>query len=402
VNVILFDLHPDQDARIQKHIKYLINNNINVYRINFSTIDNNSVMMHYSLFGEKACKISYFKFPNLLINNLLFIILCTFGYFDDIVINIIDQIGVDKKEPTIIHVHDPTLIPLSVRMRKKLSHAPIVYDRHENFEFGTIVRKITIPKIEHIIESVFSNKINSVILVSNNRIDYIQKKFSKSIIQIIPNFPDAYEYDDKIIYNKITNFNQNTTINIIYIGSLDDSDRDINLMLDVIENINKHPNNINFVIGGRGENANTEGTIISMVNKFNNVNFIGGVPREMVVSITQEAHMGLFFIKVDSLYNKNKLLLSSNKIHENLYCGVIPVVKAKIDHIDLVKQCGLIFNDNSTAEEISKLIMDLVNDRDKLKKLMKFSYNLGRQFTWEKVSIRYSNVYDNLISNDNI
>jgi hypothetical protein len=72
MNIIILDIHPLEDGRIQRHIKYLLEKKIKVYRIHYNYTDKTIKTGPFSLFGEVGYIRNIFLFDKKKINTFFF------------------------------------------------------------------------------------------------------------------------------------------------------------------------------------------------------------------------------------------------------------------------------------------------------------------------------------------
>ena len=389
MNVIVIDCHPIEDGRIKRHIEYLMSKNINVIHVNFDfyssgLADKFSCFSHY---GEKGIRINYSW-------GLKKYIHCISGIeiLKD-TIKALKKMNYNENLSTIIHVHDPYLLPLASKLKKNFAHLPkIVYDRHEVYERSmTSFFRIPIPRIFEILEK---KKVSGVITVSDTYKPIVSTFFPKAHITSVPNYPVVGDYDHNVIEDKIKSFNKNTMLNFVYIGSLSTLDRDIDLILKIAESVLNHHNNTKFILGGRGGNDEIENRIIDFQKKHNNkFVYLGEVSREKVIEINMNAQLGFLLIDPDTTY---WVKTSPNKIFEYLICGIVPIIRADIEQNTIINDCSLIFDRHDPESKIIKSILDLIDDPKKMKKMMEKAMFGSNHFTFDYIAHRYIEIYGKL------
>jgi glycosyltransferase involved in cell wall biosynthesis len=298
--------------------------------------------------------------------------------------------------PTIIHVHDPTLLVVAKKLCEYLpNETKIVYDRHELFE--KMHAKLGLGFYQ-LFEKTSKNSVSGLILVAEGHASSAKKLFPNAIIVTIPNYPSEDDYNNLQIQKKIEATNLQKEIRFVYIGSLRaDLDRDINLLLSIAETLLIRYKNISFYIAGHCNNAILQGRLLNLVNLYpERFYYLGFIEREKAIKITQEAHFGFFLIRPDSHY---WVKCSPNKVFEYLKCGVVPIIRADVENADQLIEASLIFSRNSSYDEIIEEIIKVIERPAKLTELIQNSRNISTKFTWETVAIRYMDLYNKLIQN---
>lgn len=393
MEVIILDAHPEEDARIKRHTKYLIEHGLSVYRIHYNYLDESAKPGIFSQFGEKGFRINVLISRGKL-RTLYFLSYCLRKKILMDCFKALEILTFDTLQPSIIHVHDPQLLPLAVMLIKKgLSNSKIIYDRHEIYEHLTKHRGVSIPVFY---ENLTKDSISGVVVVSEHHISLTRKVFSKQNIVSVPNYPLSMVYDDSIINKKIQTFNSDSRINAIYIGGLNNLlDRDVDLLIKIADNLLQSYDNMNFIVGGTYLDAQSKVKIDSLLKKHNGrFQFLGYVPREKTIEITQKAHIGFFLLRSDTEY---WVKASPNKVFEYLMCGTVPIIRADVDHADTLSKCSLIFGRYDDNDVIVKAALDLVGNPRRLKELMMAAKDLSVDYTWESVASRYSELYKFLL-----
>lgn len=394
LNVIVIDKHPIEDGRIQKHLKYLLKCDYSVYHINFNRYYNTNSGF-FSKFGEIGYTINIQPFKSKLLNKIYYNVYCSsvLIFFDTL--NIFRLMKINDSIPTVIHVHDPSLLFLSSLMKYKIKNCKIVYDRHEIYEEPNKIFVLPLPKIERIFELISGYAINGVIVVADAYLNIAKKLFPQSIIKSIPNYPEFAEYDDKKIMTKIETFNENSNILLGYIGSLDNNlDRDVELLLTLADAILSNYEKSEFFLGGTIVDNLIRKKIESLIKKYpGRFHSLGFIPRTEVIQITQMLHIGFYLIKPNTSY---WVLSSPNKIYEYLYCGTIPIVRANFEKNTQISACSLIFDRNESNENIFKTIFELIDNIPQQKIKMMTARKISQNFMWEESAKQYSELYNEI------
>jgi glycosyltransferase involved in cell wall biosynthesis len=394
VDVIVIDKHPEKDGRITRHVKYLINEGLTVYRVHYNLIDPLIEGGKFSEFGEKGSRINIFRFKGKF-RTLYFLIYCFRHKIAEDCYSALNNLNFDSSHFIVIHIHDPHLLPLArMLIRDNRIKAKIVYDRHELYEkfdpfFGI--------HIHHIIEKLFKGSISGVVTVSERHNSMTQKVFPNASIIAVPNYPLTSAYNSNLIFEKIQSFNPHSRINMVYIGSLNNLvDRDIDLLLKIGDRILTSLSNVTFFIGGMYNlDSRCRKKIEDLSKKFRErFLFLGPVPSQKTIELTQVAHIGFFLLRPETPY---WVMFSPNKVYEYLICGTIPIIRADIDHAEVISNCGLLFNRYDSDDFIINSIMNLVKNPEGMRESMKQARELSVHYTWESVACRYIDLYNALL-----
>lgn len=396
VNVIVLHKHLEQDARILKHLEYLVNEKYNVYHLRICRDNSINSIKHLSIFGELSITIGTKLCDNSIVNSLFFNIYLHTRYFIKRVILGLEEFAIDYQKPTIIHVHDPVLLPLAVRLNNIITNGMIVYDRHEVYESGLNVFFIQFPSIGRVCEIICHKKISGLVCVAESQLAKAKILFACSNCCVVNNFPDTKQYDLQKIHKKIDSVSSSDIIYLSYVGSLDyHGDRNIDLLLDVVDNIMQDNSKVFFILGGRTGDIALLSKIDTLTKRYpRRFNYLGYVSNYKVIEISQQSHIGFFLLK----NIKKDYKVSPNKVFEYQFCGCVPVIKANMDCAEKLLHSSIIYSEDVSKEEIIHDIRCLIKTPDLLQEKMTLSHNIGKQFTWQSVAQNYKTLYNELIS----
>ncbi len=395
MQVIVLDQHPIEDGRVNRHINYLIDKSIKTYRIHINRSDPSLSEGYFSKYGESGYRLNLRD--KSIISNKFY--LCTGSSYERIKIALY-ALNINTNTNTIIHVHDPILLNLAVKLKlAEFDFARIVYDRHEVYEskkeLGFL--KIQRPRAARIYEVIAKRHIDGIILVSQEHCKPIHLLFPETRISTVQNYPSLQEYDKETIENKLGDKSNKNTINLIYVGSLrNNHDRDVDLLLKIFrEAMNQFPNT-QCRIGGRCSDNNLNRRFLQLKDQYGDrFEYFGEMPREHVVRLTESAHIGFFLIRPETSY---WVPSSPNKTYEYLMCGVVPIIRANVDHVNDFSSCSLIFDRHTPEGSIIKGVIDLLSDIDRLSTMMEAAYALSKKFIFEKVAEEYLLMYESLLN----
>lgn len=393
MDIVILDAHPEEDARIKRHVKYLIDQGIGVYRIHYNCTDESAKSGAFSQFGEKGFRINTL-FSQGKIRTLYNLIFCLRRKILTECMKALETLNFDPMQPSVIHVHDPQLLPLAgMLIRNSLSNSKVIYDRHEVYE--QLVKHFGV-SIHTLYEKLVKNSISGVVTVSEHHVSMTRKLFPESYIVTVPNYPMSSIYDENIIDNKIWSFNTGSEVNAVYIGGLNNLlDRDVDLLVKIADEMLQSYNNVNFIVGGTYLDARSKVKIDTLSKKYaDKFHFLGYVPREKTIKFTQKAHIGFFLLRPDTEY---WVKASPNKVFEYLMCGTVPIIRADVDHADALRRCSLIFGRSDDDDVVVKAVLDLVGDPERLREHMSSAKRLSANYTWESVACQYIELYSTLL-----
>ena len=364
MKIQVFSIHPLFDNRINRHLTTLLKNNHQVEYINVSKSNKREfelgtkVILHH--INEPFVK-----------SNFKGVIKAWFILHKYLM----------KGNADIVHIHDALLIPLLYYAKKM--NINTVYDKHESYEtMGGINARIGT-----IFEKIFIKYIDSVVYVNEQQRKYIDNMGYK-LTRMIPNYQSTETYN---IEKKQTD--DDKRIQIIYIGSLKETDRNILLMLDIMDEVMDNCPNIKFIVGGSTDNKQISNKILYLSHKFNGFEYKGVMKYSDVIDTTVNSDIGLLFAK-DCPNNQAS---SPNKIYEYMVSGVALVGMGNFMHANEINEyAGKIFSFNTERNEISSYIISLIKDIEQLNRFKENANIMGKKYTWESVEGRYQEIYETI------
>lgn len=391
MQVILMDQHDLMDSRVNRHASFLSDTGFDVIRFNFDLKESDKISdMRLNNYTCHVIGMAYTQ--NLLLNKIIYTL-------DKITVNILRSekaiIGSSRfrfDEPTIIHVHDPLLLPLAKRLKKSIKRSKLVYDRHEAYEVDCC-NYMGIP-LGRVAESLTAVDIDGVVVVTDEYISTASKFFPGAAVEVVPNYPVSGDYNDERIMDKISGTDDDTTLVFSYIGSLWGLDRDVDLMLKIADRLLSAGRNVKFFIGG-GTEEKLPSEIYEMSKRFpDRFFFLGYVERERAKEITEGSHFGLLLIKPETNY---WVPCSPNKVFEYLRCGVIPIIRADCVNKETIAPASLFFERYDDEEYIIETIDSLLSDTGRIVEMMKKAYKISEDYLFEKVSDNYLKLYNKIL-----
>lgn len=361
MKVAVVSIHPLNDNRIARHIKTLLSNEIEVEYVNVSK-------------GTKF-PLDYVKVHSLEM---------TFNTHDPISIlktwKYIKS-ALKKLSFDIIHVHDLYLLPAVTGIGK-----PVVFDRHERFEIIDSV----LAKMFSLYERNKIKKLDACVYTVDGEEKYLTQIGYKNMA-LIPN------YQSQKAFEKLEENGNRNIRTLLYIGSLSNYDRNIELTMEVFKNVLEREQNTKCILGGEICDEVIEMKVKELQERFpDRFSFLGFCKHEDVIALTLKADFGFLFFRDFP----NTRYSSPNKLYEymlgkTIFIGVGQFILEK----EIVEeQAGYIYRYEVDAEVIASGIADLIHDPEKLERMKENAYTIGKRYTWESVEGRYAELYKKVLA----
>ncbi|MFP4197802.1 MAG: hypothetical protein ACLFS6_09205, partial [Methanomassiliicoccales archaeon] len=182
--VVILDNHSEDDGRLQRHIRPLMDSGVQVYRLNFNYSHPEWKDGRFSSCGESGYRFNYLRFNHHLINIFFFLLWLVFPGTRREAISTLRELGFTGGQ-VILHVHDAFMLPLATGLGKRLS-SDIVYDRHEAAEAGMELLGRRVPRVERLLEFLASRRVAGVVLVSDAYKEVVTNTFPEAEIVTVP------------------------------------------------------------------------------------------------------------------------------------------------------------------------------------------------------------------------
>ena len=279
----------------------------------------------------------------------------------------------------VVHCHDLDTLVAGVRLKKKLG-IKLVYDAHEIF--GYMIDRYLPEFISNYslrLEKKLLKKVDIVITACKPFKDYFAS-ISDTPIEIVMNCKNLLNKKYKPTNNKI--------FTVCYFGVFNST----RMFPDVIKILGEIKN-IRFLVAGQNESLFE--VVKGRCNKFRNIEFLGTLSLEKVISYTFKSDAVLCMIRP---IDKNAKIALANKQFEAMVCGR-PLIASEDTYIgEMTKKlnCGII-------DEFSK--DGVIRAVKKLRDNPKLCEELGRnglkvaidKYNWAKQEKILVKIYDRLM-----
>lgn len=285
---------------------------------------------------------------------------------------------------TIIHLHDPELLPLGVLL--KLFGYKVIYDVHEDLpkdilskEWLPIIFRSVLSKVVKVTEFLCTACFDGIITVT----EPINKRFRHPNKVIVKNYPRLDNYKDFASVSREEY--------VVYIG-------DITLIRGVIEMVEainiSASNNIKLKLGGRFAPPELRDQILNETNS-SKIEFCGWLSQEEIAKILSKAMCGLVVLHPVSGY----LNAYPVKMFEYMASGT-PVIASDFPlWRTIIKdaECGLLVNPMKPLE-IAEAIQWLLDHPEEAKKMGESGRKaVMEKYNWAKEEKKLLDLYQHLI-----
>jgi glycosyltransferase involved in cell wall biosynthesis len=246
-----------------------------------------------------------------------------------------------QKRFDVIHCHDFDTLPIGTRLKRKLG-LPLIYDAHEIY--GYIMARFFTDRIANLflwLERRLIKRVDIMITDGEGRKRYFAGITDKPILVIMNCKPlQSLEYQPP----------DSEGFTLLYIGTLLKS----RTLLELVETVRELPG-VRCLIGGMGDPRYVQ-AVKEECSKTSTVTFLGKVPFDEVIPITNKSHVVFCMINPNDANNR---LGMANKIGEAMVCGR-PIICTKGTYsaeITEQEEAGLAveYSEQSLREAIIKL-----------------------------------------------
>lgn len=288
---------------------------------------------------------------------------------------------INKFKPSVIHCHDTLALPIAILFKVFHSKLKLIYDAHE---LGSNRNGIDnfFSKIVYFFEKITWRFIDHFISVSPSIIKWYEEEYGRKKNTLILNSP---EIETKKTENS-NGFRKKFLINddeklFIYVGEINNG-RGITNLLEIFKDLKSR-----ILFLGYGPLVNK---VKDFENNYSNIHYHEAVEPDSLISLIQEADVGLCLVERASL---SDYFCLPNKLFEYAFAGLpviasdFPDIKFLVEKYDLGFCCdsGSIKDVKKNIERFESIIKISKNDVSKLHDL-----------SWQKQELNLINVYRRL------
>ena len=288
---------------------------------------------------------------------------------------------INKFKPSVIHCHDTLALPIAILFKVFHSKLKVIYDAHE---LGSNRNGIDnfFSKIVYFFEKITWRFIDHFISVSPSIIKWYEEEYGRKKNTLILNSP---EIETKKTENS-NGFRKKFLINddeklFIYVGEINKG-RGITNLLEIFKDLKSR-----ILFLGYGPLVNK---VKDFENNYSNIHYHEAVEPDSLISLIQEADVGLCLVERASL---SDYFCLPNKLFEYAFAGLpviasdFPDIKFLVEKYDLGFCCdsGSIKDVKKNIERYESIIKISKNDVSKLHDL-----------SWQKQELNLINVYRRL------
>jgi len=289
-----------------------------------------------------------------------------------------DALRLYKEEAfDVVHSHDLSSLPIGVKLKKKLD-IPLIYDAHEIW--GYMVEK-DLPWWKYYLwkEKKLIRHVDEIIVAEDKYADYFKSITNKKLTPIL---------NCKHLISKKYISPDNESFTLLYIGTLSPA----RFLVELVEAV-KDLDDVRCTIGGAGKPEYVE-KLKQKCNETGNVKFIGKVPFDEVIPMTQSSDAVVCMIDPSVFNNK---IATANKQFEAMVCGrpIICTKGTRSGEITEENNCGLVVD--YAKEDLKKAIIAL---RDKTKLCEELGRNALKtainKYNWKIEEKKLLKVYESI------
>lgn len=279
----------------------------------------------------------------------------------------------------VVHCHDLDTLQAGVWIKKKLD-VKLVYDAHELW--GYLIEK-NVPRF--VVRKAFSmekklvKKTDHIITVSKPFLKYFNSISSKPVT-LVMNCKD-------LIYDEYQPPKADV-FTLIYIGGMK-KQRFFPEIIDIVSKLE----NIRLILAGKTEDLYYEMKDYS--RKFPNIEFLGTIPTENILSLTRSAHATFIIVDPTSKHYQKTLF---NKQFEGMVCGRPIIVTKGTLAAEMTEElkCGITVDYNEKS--VKKAIIELRDNQQLCQELGKNGFKAARNiYNWKQEREKLLKVYKEII-----
>lgn len=293
-----------------------------------------------------------------------------------------------KSNAKYYHFHDPELLYIATKIKRRKKDAIVIYDMHELFPVY-MKTKEWIPKYLRTLLSSIAEKIEKHLMKKCDGVIFAEESYKKYYQSLNLKSVDILNYPilDKNVINQSNQVKKKNKIikNIIYVGDVTE-DRNVMGMVHLVKGLKDLGIQANLkIIGPNNLNNNIQTQINNFINTHNlieQVKFLGRLPHEEIWKYLQEADLGLCMLLPIPNYTQSM----ATKIYEYMAIG-LPVIASDFplwrNLLCNERQAGIVINPLN-IQEAAKRVRDLLLNPKKLKELSNNgTYLIKNKFNWQ-------------------
>lgn len=274
-----------------------------------------------------------------------------------------------------VHCHDLDTIKIGLAL-KPTRNFKLVYDAHEIFTF-LIQRDLTriFTGFYKKLEKEASQVVNELIIADESYIEFFTKLGFSKITTVL---------NTKPILSEEYIPSENQKLKLIYIGTLTRP----RFLIELIQVVKDLPE-IDLEIAGIGPLATK---IADLCEPVENIQFLGPVPAEKVLSMTRESDVVVCMIDPS---DDNNRIASANKQFEAMVCGrpIIATKGTRSGQITEEENCGLVID--FTKEALKSAILELAKNLSLREELGKNALQAAlNKYNWQIDSAKLIDIYE--------
>jgi glycosyltransferase involved in cell wall biosynthesis len=292
-----------------------------------------------------------------------------------------DALDLHEKTPfDVVHCHDLDTLPIGVKLKKKIG-LKLVYDAHELWGY-MVSNDIPTSWANYYLnkEKKLIPYLDGFIIAEDKYADYFKTFTDKKLTSILN--------CKKIISEKYIQPKKGATFTLLFIGRLSST----RFLLELVESV-KGLKKVKCIIGGIGK-AKFVNKLKQKCDETKNVDFIGPVPLNEVIPMTQRADAVVCMINPNVINNK---IATTNKQFEAMVCGrpVICTKGTRSGEITDNEKCGIVvdYSIDSLREGVIKL-------RDNSKLCVTLGKNALKaaikKYNWDKQEEKLNKIYEQI------
>lgn len=299
-----------------------------------------------------------------------------------------------KEKYDLIQVlEDSQITSVLVSIYCKRNNIPVVLWQGMYEDYKQIYKKFIQKVFDRMFLPILKRNVVCTICKTNHAKKYLESKgFENNFIASIGLDDSNFKKENVCDYDWYKHFNVPYTAKILlYVGRIEKR-RNPEILLQLLNKLNEHHNDIYLIIVGKGPLLHK---FMTVVNKLN----LGEKVRHLM-SIPQESLKGLYKIATCYLL-PSKYEIFGMTVLESMYCGV-PVISSNVAgpaHVIDNRVDGYLI-DGFEIDKWCSTIEEIILDKKKRDFISKnATHKIREKYLWSQTVINYINIYKNIIQN---